>query len=117
MQQPWKPIAAGILAIVSGGLNLLVAVAVMLFMFVPSTHIGLLNPVSLSVPFIGLGAVAIAGGIFALQRRRWAFALAGAICAAISPWALLGIIAAIFVALSRDEFTGTSPSGPATPSV
>ena len=105
MQPTWKPVAAGVLAIIAGVANILVALALMLFMVVPSTHMGYPNMMLVvGVPFIGLGAVAIAGGISSLQRRSWAFALAGCICAAISPWALLGIIATVFVAISREEY-------------
>jgi hypothetical protein len=111
MQPTWKPIVAGVLAIVSGVLNVLIALAFMLFMIVPSTYMGCPNMMMVfGVPFIGLGAVAIAGGISSLQRRRWGFALAGCICAAISPWMLLGILATVFVALSRDEFPTSSSS-------
>ena len=54
---------------------------------------------------IALGAVAIAGGVFALRRRRWSLALAGAICAAmIPPPFFLGVLAIIFLAVSRTDF-------------
>ncbi|GAG33364.1 unnamed protein product, partial [marine sediment metagenome] len=52
---------------------------------------------------IGLGVVAIIGGIFALRRKLWGLALAGAICA-IPCSAALGILATIFVSLGRREF-------------
>jgi len=54
---------------------------------------------------IALGAVAIAGGVFALRRRRWSLALAGAICAAmIPPPFFLGVLAIIFLSVSRPDF-------------
>ena len=50
--------------------------------------------------------VAVIVGTFALRRRTWGLALAGAICALFPPHvALLGILAIIFVALSKDEFS------------
>jgi hypothetical protein len=49
-----------------------------------------------------LGIVAIVGGISAIRRRRFGLSLAGAICAL--PSAVLGILAVIFVSLSRKEF-------------
>ncbi len=107
MQRTWKPLVAGILAIVSGCMNFLAAFAVMLFMYAPVMHRGIPNPVIIAVPFLVLGIVAIVGGANALQRRRWGLALAGCICAIFSPWALLGILATVFVAIARDEF-GTS---------
>jgi hypothetical protein len=51
-----------------------------------------------------LGIVAIIGGIYAIQRKLWGMALAGAICAIIGPSALLGILAIIFIAIGKPEF-------------
>lgn len=63
---------------------------------------------------IGLGLIAIAGGIFAIRRKVWGVALAGAICAIVPPhpwgyltWTpVLGILAVVLVALSKNEFAG-----------
>jgi len=52
---------------------------------------------------IGLGVVALIGGIFALRRRLWRLALTGAILA-IPCMLPLGILATIFVSKSRREF-------------
>ncbi len=122
MQQTWKPTVGGILAIISGSLTVLTALVFLLGMAVPMGHMGVygmrvFSVGLLGIPFIVLGIVAIAGGIFALRRRQWGFALAGSICAILTPWALLGILATVFVAISRDEFSSSSSSGPATPSV
>jgi hypothetical protein len=46
----------------------------------------------------------IIGGIFALQRRRWGWALAGSIVAILGTLPL-GVASTIFVAMSRDEFS------------
>jgi len=55
------------------------------------------------VPVLALGIVAIVGGVFALRRKSFGMALAGAICA-LFPIVILGILAIIFVAVSRKEF-------------
>ena len=52
---------------------------------------------------IGLGVVALIGGIFALRRRLWGLALTGAILA-IPCMLPLGILATIFVSIRRREF-------------
>lgn len=52
---------------------------------------------------IGLGVVALIGGIFTLRRRLWRLALTGAILAIICMLPL-GILATIFVSKSRREF-------------
>ena len=49
-----------------------------------------------------LGAIGMAGGISALNRKSFGLSLAGAIC--ILPTALLGILAIIFVSVSKKEF-------------
>ena len=52
---------------------------------------------------IGLGVVALIGGIFTLRRRLWGLALTGAILA-IPCMLPLGILATIFVSKRRREF-------------
>ena len=50
-----------------------------------------------------LSIVAIVGGISAVRRKRFGLSLAGAICAL--PSVILGILAVIFVALGKREFS------------
>jgi hypothetical protein len=49
-----------------------------------------------------LGAIGVAGGVSALNRKSFGLSLAGAIC--ILPTVLLGILAVIFVSVSKKEF-------------
>lgn len=49
-----------------------------------------------------LGIIAIVGGVSALKRKRFGLSLAGAICAL--PSSIFGILAIIFVSLSKGEF-------------
>jgi len=58
------------------------------------------------VPLLALGIVAIVGGVSALRRRNFGLSLAGAICAL--PSSILGILAVIFVSLSKREFGAES---------
>ena len=51
---------------------------------------------------VALGIIAIVGGISAIRRRSFGLSLAGAICAL--PSVILGILAIIFVSLSKREF-------------
>jgi hypothetical protein len=112
------PVTAGILSIVAGVMGLIAIVFLITFgaIFgaeiarevlksvgfwqsgVPLTIIG-----AIAVPLIIINAIAILGGIYALQRRGWGLSLAGAICA-ILPAQVLGIIAVVFVAMSKKEF-------------
>jgi hypothetical protein len=47
--------------------------------------------------------LAVVGGICAILRKHWGWALAGGICAIIAS-RILGIIGLVFIALSRKEF-------------
>ena len=53
--------------------------------------------------FIALGVFTLIGGIYALRRRRWGLALAGAICATF-PAAPVGVPAIIFISITKREF-------------
>jgi hypothetical protein len=62
-------------------------------------------PMVLGGLLVGLGIVAIEGGISAIQRKRFGLSLAGAICALPSGiLVILGILAVIFVSLGKREF-------------
>jgi len=106
MEKTWKPTTAGILTIVAGVLNLIAGIV----MAALGETIGLLAGIwglgaAIGAPLIVLGLVAIAGGVFALRRRIWGLALAGAICALFPPPVIvLGILSIIFVAMGRKEF-------------
>jgi hypothetical protein len=56
----------------------------------------------IGVPLFALGIVAIVGGVSALRRGSFGLSLAGAICAL--PSNILGIVAIIFVSVSKGEF-------------
>jgi len=107
------PMIAGILCIVDGGLKLLA----LLGLFVAS----LVIPVSqgngfavnasilllaIMIPLAIIGILAIVGGIYALQRKRFGLAVTGSI-AAFLPFSLLGLASIILIALSKDEFERT----------
>ena len=67
--------------------------------FVPSIPFWL---IIIGVPLFALGIVAIVGGVSALRRGSFGLSLAGAICAL--PSNILGILAIIFVSVSKGEF-------------
>ncbi|MFC1873705.1 hypothetical protein ACFLYX_00195 [Chloroflexota bacterium] len=112
MSKTKKPIIGGILTIFSGLLGLLGVASYSIGFgaagsgigkgdmppFVPSIIFGL------PVPAIVLALLAIAGGILAVRRKRWRWALTGSIAAVLS-LIFLGIPAVVLIALSQDEFT------------
>ena len=65
---------------------------------IPGIFLGLL-----AIPVLLLGILTLVSGIFAVQRRRWGWALAGSIVVLIGS-GILGIISTILIALSKDEF-------------
>ena len=65
--------------------------------FVPGIVLGT------AIPSLLIAVLALVGGIFAVQRKRWGWALAGSI-AAIFSFILLGIPAVILIAISKNEF-------------
>jgi hypothetical protein len=110
----WKPTAAGILSIIGGAITIILGlshIGVGLGFVAATTHRGELAQGILSLV---LGLIAIAGGIAAIKRRVWGFALAGAICAIYTPhlyghliWTpAFGIIAIVLLVMSREEFSG-----------
>jgi len=113
MQTTWKPTVAGILDIVGGfstavwllGVYVLLAVFSSLGdrPFNPSSALG---PLGLAVVcvLVALPVLAVAGGISAIQRKRWSLALTGSIVSCFSPLWFLGIAAIIFTVLSAEEF-------------
>jgi hypothetical protein len=97
-------IVAGILDIIVGCLGLFGVLGLMVAIAFVSDEpdtLAILVPVAVLLALKSI--LALVGGMYALQRRNWVMALVGAIAAAL-PFSLLGIIALILTALSRDQF-------------
>jgi len=117
----WMPTAGGILNIISGALCIVGSIALFivaaifqtmspddlddLFIELDVAHIIVVLFIILGIIILALGIIAIIGGINALRRKRWGLALAGAICLALGG-DILGIVALVFIAMSRKEFIG-----------
>lgn len=124
----------GILSIVAGsigifGMLILVALAVFMAVMPGLVDNGFYNQddesrivfIVLAVVYgvMGLGGIlvgvmAIVGGVFAMQKRRWAWSLAGAIAGNVL-FPLCGIPAVIFVCLGKNEFGAVTPGAPPAP--
>ena len=119
-----KLTAGGVLSIVGGSLNLLVLLGLVMLLLATTASSNsvafwdygatdlLILAVFLLLP-LGLSLLSIIGGICALRQNKWGLALAGAICGTCGtlpllayglPLVVLGILAIIFVAMSKDEF-------------
>ena len=119
MKFTWKPVMAGILDIVSGAIGMVGGIYfVILSSLLRSIHEYLkVDPAVIknieqivsniiAVPFILVfaGIIAIIGGVYALQRRIWVFALAGAVFSFVLFWPF-GLASIIITAMSREEFS------------
>ena len=94
MQRTWKPTTAGILSIIAGAISLIMGLSVTLFSVATIDHgFGMWWPTMgipriwglFGLPLILTGILAIVGGSFAIKRRMWGLALAGAIAALFPP--------------------------------
>ena len=119
-KKTWQPTTAGILNIISGSLRVFSVIGLIIVITVVDTSKFLMAVISPEdLPFIApmvntiliLLLVAsimetvfpIIGGVFALQRRKWGWALAGSIVA-IFGMLPLGVASTILVAMAKDEF-------------
>jgi hypothetical protein len=120
MEQTWKPTTGGILCIIAGVINVLLGLVVIVALAGAGLLLGTemieldleLAGMSwlgvLGVPLVVMGIVSIIGGAYALKRRLWGFALAGAICAIMAGNLLYGTLAIIFISVSKSEFNGVN---------
>ena len=114
----WKPVMAGILDIVGGAIGMvgglylvvltnmfqLIRTALMLDpTMVDSIEDAISNLVAVPFVVVFIGIVSVIGGVYALQRRIWSLALAGAIASCIV-FPFFGIPSIIITAFARDEF-------------
>jgi hypothetical protein len=118
MEKTWMPKVAGTLSIVAGVINLLAAFLLFLGTLVVQGIVGFVAIpfwipfnasivlLALSLPFLVCGVLAIVGGVYAVQRKKWGLALAGSIMA-LFPYCILGLVSVILLALSKEEFEST----------
>ena len=116
----WRPTTAGILNIIAGAISALFAISLVITIAAASTWTIYLDVVSpAELPFITslvntiliiflvlsiiAAAVPLVGGVLAVQRKRWGWALAGSIVAIFGVFPL-GVLSTIFVAMAKEEF-------------
>jgi len=125
MNRTFLPVAAGIICIVVGALSLIGGFLMSLFFSIMSTTSywdGSINSENVNAvvwalfsPYFIICVLAITGGILALRRKLWGFALAGAICSLLTWWAwMAGVAAIVLVVLSRKEFNQVKAGEPVT---
>ena len=116
VKKTWMPTTAGILNIITGALSALGAIAIIIAItaigninimsFLPPAEALFIAPligtilIILLVLLIVKAVFTIIGSVFALQRKRWGWALSGSIVGMLP----LGIASTIFVVMAKDEF-------------
>jgi hypothetical protein len=104
-----KPTWAGVLTLIAGGIGVIIAVLLGLVFEAAGWAAGIVGlGAAWAIPSLILSVVGIVGGVYALRRRIWGLALAGAICAFLCFWPfsmLFAIPAIILVAMSKGEFS------------
>lgn len=120
IKRTWMPTTAGILNIITGGLSAFMAIGIIILLlavssmnmvrFLPPAEAPFIAPligtilVVILVLSVAKAVFTIVGGVFALQRRKWGWALAGSIIGILGNTFVLGIVSTIFVAIAKDEF-------------
>jgi hypothetical protein len=121
-----KSQVAGILSIISGALGVLgmawmfLAIRVMRVMLevdptVPSEFFRIMTIfyVGIGIVMAIIGILGIVGGVFAIKRKYWGVALAGAI-ASIFTFFPCGIAAVVIISMAKPEFNVPKLISPAT---
>ncbi|MFC1995402.1 hypothetical protein ACFLVM_00795 [Chloroflexota bacterium] len=114
MEKTSQPTGVGILNIIAGALGILGAISMFIAFSIVSGGCGIPGmgaiPVFVpgivlgtAIPLLLIGILALVGGIFAIQRKRWGWVLAGSI-ASIFIVFLLGVPAVILTGISKNEF-------------
>ncbi len=114
----------GVLSIVAGGVGVFWAVFLVFVntWFEYSTHVNesqyddFFSFIFFFYAVIGtivlfISVLGIIGGIYALRRKRWGLALAGAIASCLT-FLPCGVPAVVFVSMGKPEFSANNPSGP-----
>jgi len=117
MERTWRPTTAGILTIIAGCWGILGCYGIDMGSQLAIGGIGLgawggilrgLEPIVAAFGYAGIafGIVALIGGIYAMRRKVWGLALAGAILAIplLPLGTVLGILSVIFVSRGKKEF-------------
>ncbi len=121
MERNWTSTVAGILDIIAGVSSLIGSAVLALLagvigqgahhVFDPPAGWALLSGSAVfavcALMTLVFGVLAVIGGIFSLQRRRWAWALIGAIAAVFSFFPL-GIPAIILIVIAEKDFARAS---------
>ncbi|MFC2034175.1 hypothetical protein ACFLTT_02070 [Chloroflexota bacterium] len=114
MEKTWKPTVIGILNIISGVFGLITVVmltiGVSVIQWIPDIP-GFVPGILwiIIIPLVIVSILATISGVYALQRRKWGWVLAGSIASVFASTPILrmlpiGLASIILTALSKNEF-------------
>ena len=120
VKKTWRPTTAGILNIISGAINVFSVIGLIIIITAIDTWafllditpaedlhlvVSLINTILIACLVLSIIHVVfpIVGGMFALQRKKWGWALTGSIIAILAVFPL-GVASTVFVAMAKDEF-------------
>ena len=120
VKKTWKPTTAGIFNIISGAINVFSVIGLIIVItaidtwtflleIIPAEDLplvaSLINTILIACLALSIIHVVfpIVGGVFAIQRRKWVWALTGSIIAILAVFPL-GVASTVFVAMAKDEF-------------
>lgn len=99
--------AGGVLAIIAGVIGVIGGIIAMAASTFGAGYLGIagaIGGVTAGVISLVLGVLAILGGRYALDKKNFILAIVfGGVCGLLSSW-LFGLLALIFIALSKKEF-------------
>ncbi len=104
MEKTWKGTTAGILTIVGGVIGIIAGALALAATTLAAALTGIFGLEALGGGLLAMGIIALIGGFVTLRRKLWGFALTSAILA-MFPIIPLGIVAIIFVAKGKKEFS------------
>lgn len=102
--QRCRATAAGVLCVMAGVGQLSLGVVVAVGALFGEQLVGMEWLVFVGIGLVVLGIMSIAGGVFAMKRRRWGLALTGSICALVAANIGLAIPAILLLSLAKDVF-------------
>ena len=103
----WMPTVSGVISLFAGVLNLVTVIFLVVAIIMTwspgdaQIEVGMLASFWLLIT----GMLGVIGGIYSLRHDRWGLALAGSIASIPTPMFNLGVIATVFVAISRQAFS------------
>ncbi len=106
LNRAWMPTAADTLTIVAGAIAIIGAGPIG-WLVRGAVGFGTSGAIEIpiarvAIPLFAIGVVAVIGGISAIRRRNWRWALAGSVCAVV--FFPLGLPAIVLLSLSKTEF-------------